>query len=138
MSSVSTQQKSDSSIVDSVLETSNAENAAVEQEETISETSEVAESSCMDTLSHNDSEDELSDLTTDSNEISSSNCENEKHTVYEPQYLYQGSSITKHEFSVALLSIAHKHSITNSCVQDVLNLVSQVINRIFYHSHDIC
>ena len=124
---LSSQQQSDSSVVDSVLEITNTENAVVEVGDTISETSDVVESSCTNTLSHNDSEDELSDLSTDSNEISLSNCENEKQTVYEPQYLYQGSNVTKHEFSVALLSIAHKHSITNSCVQDVLNLVSQVL-----------
>lgn len=124
---LSSQQDSDSTVVDSVLEITNTENSAVEEGYTISETSEAVESSSIDSLSYNDSKDELSDLSTDANEISLSNCENEIQTLYEPQYLYRSSSVTKHEFSVALLSIAHKHSITNSCVQDVLNLVSQVL-----------
>ena len=43
------------------------------------------------------------------------------------QCLYSGSSITNHDFSVALLSISHKHSLTNSSIVDVLNLFSQAL-----------
>ena len=38
--------------------------------------------------------------------------------------LFSGSNLSGHQFSVALLSIMHKHSVTNSCVEDLLSLLS--------------
>ena len=43
------------------------------------------------------------------------------------QYLYPGSNVPSHDFNVALLSIAHKHSLTNSSVVDILKLFSEVL-----------
>ena len=48
-------------------------------------------------------------------------------TNSETQSLYSGSSITNKDFTVALFSLSHKHSLTNSCVVDILNLVSQTL-----------
>lgn len=41
--------------------------------------------------------------------------------------LFSGSSVTKEELSVALLSLFHKHSMTYMCVTEVLKLFSQVL-----------
>ena len=47
--------------------------------------------------------------------------------VQEREDLFSGASISKQEFSTALLSIAQKHSVTYSCIADVLKLFSQTL-----------
>ena len=41
--------------------------------------------------------------------------------------LYTGSHVTSHECCVALLSMLLKHSLTNSSIKDMLNLLSQIL-----------
>lgn len=56
-------------------------------------------------------------------------------TNSEVQSLYSGSNITNQDFSVALLSLSHKHSLMNSCVVDILNLFCKCYQRVYQISY---
>ena len=45
----------------------------------------------------------------------------------EHELLFSGASTSTHAFSVALLSIFHKHSLTYACVTDILKLIGQAL-----------
>lgn len=48
-------------------------------------------------------------------------------SVHEKEELFSGSATSTHECSLMLLSIFNKHSISYSCVSDILKLFSQVL-----------
>ena len=101
----------------STLENNLAE--ANSQDSEISEEDTYNDSMCLSDLSDycTTSDDEITELSTTDHEPSTTPL----------QCLYPGSNVSKNDFNVAMLSISHKHSLTNSCLVDILNLFSEVL-----------
>lgn len=91
-------------------------------------TDDTDQADMTDDIDQSDGTHDTDNASTDSVSCSDTSDEEQSiNTNSEVQSLYSGSNITNQDFSVALLSLSHKHSLTNSCVVDILNLFLQVL-----------
>jgi hypothetical protein len=70
------------------------------------------------------SDDSTSDTSSDTSDTFSDRLSELEIEMEELQNLFPGSKISSHDCAIALLSIAHKHSLTYSAVTDILKLLS--------------